>query len=64
MQKKKKIEEDKQESGVRLYGAQQQLAANQMTYEKAHDNFNITQRLRIESDQKLAQVNDLYNSKK
>ena len=25
----------------------EELAANQMAYEKAHDNYNITQRLRI-----------------
>lgn len=49
---------------MRLYNAQQQLAANQMAYEKAHDNYNITQRLRIESDQKLSQINEIYNSKK
>lgn len=35
-----------------------------MAYEKAHDNYNITQRLRIESDQKLSQINEIYNSKK
>lgn len=49
---------------MRLYNAQQQLAANQMAYEKAHDNYNITQRLRIESEQKLSQINEIYNSKK
>ncbi len=35
-----------------------------MDYEKAHDNFNIAQRLRIEAEQKLTQVNEVYNSKK
>jgi hypothetical protein len=49
---------------VRLYGAQQQLAENQMAYEKAHDNYNIIQKLRIESEQKLAQINESYNNKK
>jgi hypothetical protein len=42
---------------VQLYTAQQQLASNQMDYERAHDNFNIAQRLRIEAEQKLNQVN-------
>jgi len=50
--------------GVRLYTAQQQLAANQMDYERAHENFNIAQRLRIEAEQKLSQVNELYNAKR
>jgi hypothetical protein len=62
--KRRKIEKDKEETGVRLYGAQQQLAENQMAYEKAHDNYNIIQKLRIESEQKLAQINESYNSKK
>jgi coiled-coil domain-containing protein 40 len=35
-----------------------------MDYERAHDNFNIAQRLRLEAEQKLAQVNELYNAKK
>lgn len=35
-----------------------------MDYEKAHDNFNIAQRLRIEAEQKLAQVNQSYAAKK
>lgn len=35
-----------------------------MDYEKAHDNFNIAQRLRIESEQKLSQINEIYNAKK
>lgn len=48
---------DKEEVGVRLYTAQQQLASNQMDYERAHDNYNIAQRLRIEADQKYSQVN-------
>jgi hypothetical protein len=49
---------------VRLYTAQQQLASNQIDYERAHDNFNIAQRLRIEAEQKLSQVNELYSAKK
>lgn len=35
-----------------------------MDYERAHDNFNIAQRLRIEAEQKLSQINELYNAKK
>ncbi len=35
-----------------------------MDYERAHDNFNIAQRLRVEAEQKLSQVNELYNAKK
>lgn len=49
---------------MRLYTSQQQLASNQMDYERAHDNYNIAQRLRIEAEQKLTQVNELYSAKK
>lgn len=35
-----------------------------MDYERAHENFNIAQRLRMEAEQKLSQVNELYNAKK
>lgn len=58
------MQKEKEEVGVRLYTAQQQLASNQMDYERAHDNYNIAQRLRIEAEQKLAQVNELYIAKK
>lgn len=49
---------------MRLYTAQQQLASNQMDYERAHDNFNIAQRLRVESEQKAAQVGELHEGKR
>jgi hypothetical protein len=62
--KRNQIQKDKEEAGVRLYTAQQQLASNQMDYERAHDNFNIAQRLRTEAEQKLSQVNELYNAKR
>ena len=62
--KRKQIQKDKEEVGVRLYTSQQQLASNQMDYERAHDNYNIAQRLRIEAEQKLSQVNELYSAKK
>ena len=62
--KKKNIESEKEEIGVRLYNAQQQLAANQMDYEKAHDNYNIAQRLRMQAEEKLSQINEVYSSKK
>lgn len=45
--RRKQVQQEKEEVGVRLYTAQQQLASNQMDYERAHDNYNIAQRLRI-----------------
>ena len=44
--RRSQAQRDKEDVGVRLYNAQQQLAANQVDYERAHDNFNIARRLR------------------
>ncbi|KAM3134913.1 hypothetical protein pb186bvf_012913 [Paramecium bursaria] len=60
----KKLERQKEDIGVRLYGVQQQLAENQQNFEQAHENFNLVQKLRIESEQKLKTINDLYVQKK
>lgn len=62
--KRDKLEKEKIETGNRLYSAQQQLAESQMLYEKAHENNNITRKLRIEAEQRLEQVNEEYNAKK
>lgn len=45
--KLKKIERQKEDIGVQLYGVQQQLAENQMTYEQTKENYNLVQRLRL-----------------
>lgn len=45
--KLKKIERQKEDIGVQLYGVQQQLAENQMTYEQTKENYNLVQRLRF-----------------
>ena len=37
---KEKLKKTKKIIDVRLYNAQQQLATNQMDYEKPHDNYN------------------------
>ncbi|CAK85690.1 unnamed protein product (macronuclear) [Paramecium tetraurelia] len=60
----KKLDREKEDIGVRLYGVQQQLAENQQNFEKAHENFNFVQKLRIESEQKLKTINDLHLQKK
>ena len=43
--KLKKIERQKEDIGVQLYGVQQQLAENQMTYEQTKENYKqVTER--------------------
>lgn len=44
--KLKRLDREKEDQGVQLYGLQQQLAENQMTYEQTKENFNLVQRLR------------------
>lgn len=86
--KLKKIERQKEDIGVQLYGVQQQLAENQMTYEQTKENYNLVQRLRyfclhiflflafffiifmktfifrLEAEQKLTNLNEVYSIKK
>lgn len=35
-----------------------------MSYEKTYENFNVIQRIRIESEQRLEQINESYSVKK
>lgn len=44
--KLKRLDREKEDQGVQLYGLQQQLAENQMTYEQTKENYNLVQRLR------------------
>lgn len=60
----KKIEREKENVGVQLYGSQQSLAEMQQTYEQTHENYNFVQKLRMEAEQKLSQLNETYISKK
>ena len=57
--KLKKLDKQKEDIGVRLYGLQQQLAENQMTYEQTKENFNLVERLRLEAEQKLSNLNEM-----
>jgi hypothetical protein len=42
----KRLEKDKEEVGVRLYGVQQNLAEMQLHFEQTHENYNLIQKLR------------------
>jgi len=37
----RKIRQQREETGVQLYGVQHQLARMQTTFERTHDNYNI-----------------------
>ena len=38
------------ETGVKMYGVQHQLAKMQTKFERIHDNYNIVQRYRVEAE--------------
>jgi chromosome segregation ATPase len=63
-EKLRKLEKEKEDTGVKLYGVQQQLAENQMTFEQAHENYKLVQKLRLDAEQNLGNLNEVYNAKK
>jgi chromosome segregation ATPase len=60
----KSLRRTKEDIGVRLYGLQQQLAENQVEYERAHENHNQIQKTRLDEEQRLKHVNEMYEAKK
>jgi len=60
----KKLERDKENVGVQLYGVQQNLAEMQLHFEQTHENYNLIGKLRVEGEQKLSVLNQEYGSKK
>ena len=42
----KKLDREKEDTGVQLYGVQQNLAELQLTFEQTHENYNVIQKLR------------------
>mmetsp|Transcript_48887 Transcript_48887/g.116203 ORF Transcript_48887/g.116203 Transcript_48887/m.116203 type:complete len:887 (-) Transcript_48887:111-2771(-) len=59
----KKLVKHREEIGVTLYSAQQQLAKLQLQLEQLHDNFAVVQTARIEDDEKLKKVQEEHDSK-
>ena len=60
----RKIRQDREETGVQLYGVQHQLARMQTTFERTHDNYNIVQRYRTEAERQHEILQRQYESKK
>lgn len=48
----RKLQRNREEIGVKLYGAQQQLAKVQMGLEKAHEDVNTVHKLRVLAEEK------------
>lgn len=51
---------ERENVGVELYGVQQELARHQMLLEKNHDQYTNVNQHRVQIDQMLAEVQDLY----
>mmetsp|Transcript_148475 Transcript_148475/g.262127 ORF Transcript_148475/g.262127 Transcript_148475/m.262127 type:complete len:881 (-) Transcript_148475:132-2774(-) len=60
----RKLVKHREEIGVTLYGAQQQLAKLQLQLEQLHDKFAMVQSKRLEDDEKLKTTTVTYEGKK
>ena len=59
----RKVKKGREEVGVQLYGVQHQLAKMQLTFERTHDNFNIVQKYRVESEKQLEVLQKQYEQR-
>jgi len=60
----KKLVKHREEIGVTLYGAQQQLAKLQLQLEQLHDRMAMVESKRLEDDESLKVITGAYESKK
>jgi len=60
----KKLVKHREDIGVTLYGAQQQLAKLQLQLEQLHDKYAMVQGQRLEDDEKLKNVTSDWEGKK
>ena len=60
----RKVKKEREEVGVQLYGVQHQLAKMQLTFERTHDNYNIVQKYRIDSEKQHEILQKQYEQKK
>jgi len=60
----KKLVKHREEIGVTLYGAQQQLAKLQLQLEQLHDKYAMVQTKRVEDDEALKVAQAAYDQKK
>lgn len=60
----RKVKKGREEVGVQLYGVQHQLAKMQLTFERTHDNYNLVQKYRVESEKQLEVFQKQYEQRK
>lgn len=62
METLKGMKEERETLGVELYGIQQQLARQQMLVEREQDGHTALHQLRVQCEETLAQVREMYRS--
>lgn len=60
---KRKLHRGREETGVQLYGIQQQLAKLQMQLEASHEDYNEIHRLRLQSEEETAHANQVLEER-
>ena len=60
MEALKNKKKEREELGVQLYGAQQELARQQMLMEKEHDFFNDSNQRRTQCEMSLKEVKSMH----
>jgi len=58
----KEMRVERETLGVELYGIQQQLACQQMLMEREQDKHTTLHQLRVQREETLAQVREMYRS--
>ena len=56
------MKQDREDTGVELYGVQQQLARQQMLIEKEQDNHSIVSHQRQQKEETLREVKSVYRT--
>lgn len=60
----RKIRRTREETGVKLYQVQHQLAKIQLESDRTHDNYNIVVRIRTEADKQHELLSKQHEQKK
>ena len=61
---RRKVRKERDETGVKMYGVQHQLAKMQTKFERIHDNYNIVNKYRKEAETQHEQLQRQYEAKK
>jgi len=59
----KKLQKQREDVGVKLYGTQQQLAKVQLVLDETHENANTLRKLRIAAEESKIELNTVLQTK-